>query len=423
MFYFRKISSVVLKCLDKYEENATVCGGHLLNAKMNKAQQIRGVISSWRRSSDQLVEDLNSDEPIFNDDIKSNPYYDNIHNYQILSQNITSEPTGYTYVAEIPHPTLPNTFFVAPTALPSFSHENVINLQNYNDETDNERTTELPTDLIPTHMAPPPISNAPERPLSHNSPSNYIPPMISLSSSSSFNTPPAMISSNILPPMNIPPPSMAIPPQNIRPPLNMLPQSNISSSDPKIMLPLFQNKQTMPPKTASVLIPGLNIANTAPLFAQAPSLNLINNKLSEPSLIPTQLPTVTSANYGSDNYRKQNPQIAPIINMNISGMGSKSPAQNPIPQPSSSSHIPSLLSIEVPFPIEILKRNQNQAQQQRFNNRSRRSPVINSEPKESTPTKEKESHSVKSDEPMDATEQQAVTEETPDDPINDTPGS
>uniref|UniRef100_A0A914P993 Uncharacterized protein n=1 Tax=Panagrolaimus davidi TaxID=227884 RepID=A0A914P993_9BILA len=276
MFYFRKISSVVLKCLDKYEENATVCGGHLLNAKINKARQIRGIISSWRRSSDQLVEDLNSDDPLFNDEIKSNPYYDNIHNYQILSQNITSEPTGYTYVADIPPPLLPNTFFVAPTALPSFSHENVINLQNYNDETDNERTTELPTDLIPTHMAPPPISIAPEHPLSHNSPSNYIPPMISLSSSSSFNTPPAMIASNILPPMNIPPPSMAIPPQNIRQPLNILPQPNISSSsDPKIILPLFQNKQNMPPKTAPVLIPGLNIANTAPLFAQAPSLNLV----------------------------------------------------------------------------------------------------------------------------------------------------
>uniref|UniRef100_A0A914Z2A8 Uncharacterized protein n=1 Tax=Panagrolaimus superbus TaxID=310955 RepID=A0A914Z2A8_9BILA len=419
-----KIASEAFKCLDKYEENANICGGHLLNAKLNKARQIREIIKSWHHSTEineiHMVEDMNLEE-----ETQVNSYYDSVHNYQILSRNIPTETTGYTYVADIPPPTLPTSFFVAPTSMPSFSGESI--QMQFKEESDNERTTELPTDLMSSYsMAPAPISNATERPSSHNSPINFVPPMISQPSSSSYNTPAAMSSSNNLPPMNIPPPAMAISSQNISSlQSNMLqPQPNISSSDPKVILPSFQSKQQMPPKPASVLIPGLNIANTAPLFAQAVSSNSNSSTLSEP--IPTLLPTAISSgsainNFGSDNFRKQNPQIAPIINLNISAMGSKSPAQNPISQSSSSSHIPSLLSIEVPFPIEILKRNQNQAQQQRFNNRSRRSPVVNTETKEST-VKEKESQSVKSDEPMDTTDQ-PVVEETPDDPINDTPGS
>uniref|UniRef100_A0AC34F6C7 Uncharacterized protein n=1 Tax=Panagrolaimus sp. ES5 TaxID=591445 RepID=A0AC34F6C7_9BILA len=417
-----KISSEALTCLDKYEENANICGGHLLNAKLNKARLIREIIKSWHRRTEiyeaHIVEDMNSDE-----EIEPNPYYDNVDDFQIFSCNIPTEPTGYTYVADIPPPTLPTTFFVEPTAIPSFSSESIQLRFNENDS-DNERTTELPTDLLSSYsMASLPISNAPEHPPS--SPINFIPPMISQASSSSFNTPAVMSSSNTLPSMNVPPPAMALPPQTI-PSLqsNILSQSNIISADPKVVLPPFQSKQQMPPKPASVLIPGLNIANTAPLFAQASNSN--NSLLSEQSLIQAQIPAATSSgsgmnNFGADNFRKQNPQIAPIINLNMSTMGSKSPAQNPIVQSSSSSHIPSLLSIEVPFPIEILKRNQNQAQQQRFNNRSRRSPVVNTETKEST-VKEKESQSVKSDEAMDTTEQ-PIMEETPDDPINDTPGS
>jgi hypothetical protein len=432
-----KVTADVLKCLDKYEENANICGGHLQGAKLNKSKQIRDVITSWHRDSGIFVEEeevaIEVDEDTYSDqEEETSQYYDNCHEYQILAYDAPKLLSNYTHIAELPPPTLPDTYFVTPTALPSFSNEN-INSNNFNYESDNEiLTTELPTDLAPPMMNLQPnnlpnqneVNQQPRN--STASPSNSA-PMISQAQqpSRNFTTPPPMISSNILPSMTIPPPTISLPPQNnTLSQLNILPQPNIASLESKVIFPSFQNipQMSQNPKPTSVLIPGLNIANTAPLFAQA---NPIKSMMPEqPVLIPTQLPASTppgpgASNFGGDNFRKQNPQIAPIINLNLQNMVSKSPASNP---PSSSAHIPSLLSIEVPFPIEILKRNQSQAQQQRFNNRSRRSPVVNNtESKDKESQSVKSSLSVKSDEPMDAAE--SIKDETPDDPITDTPGS
>lgn len=203
-------------------------------------------------------------------------FYDNSHNYQLLARSTRRPTWEYVYEPELPILRLPLSFHVAPTAHLPQNEEMFHPLMP--SDSDEMYSETIQNNLIPSALPslselPPPqrVAEAIEPLVSANDSPNvtpgYVPPMISQAPTMAYNTPPASVAPVSLPPMNLPPPVMTIPSLPLAPliPTSILPPEHKSKKSQ------FQKQQPHSNSVkAPVLIPGLNIAGTAPLFAQVP---------------------------------------------------------------------------------------------------------------------------------------------------------